>query len=290
MLTSRRCGGGAIIPCMKSFRTLAILLVAATSLLAQKPDAPPLAPVPDSVTFAPANPSLPAIFVVGDSTAEGWGPKFVPFFDPAKVNVIPAGEGGRSARTYINQGIWARVLTQVRPHDIVLFQMGHNDASPISDTNRCRGDLKGIGEETQEVDNPLTHQHEVVHTFGWYMRQYIRDVQAKGATIIVMSLTPRNLWKDGHIVRDSQGYGGWAETVAKDAHVEFVDINSIIAAHFDELGQEKTTALYKDNVHQTPAGWELYAAWITSGLKALPDAPITPFLSAKGKAVPAASN
>jgi len=274
---------------MKFFRSLTVVLLAAsTSLLAQRPDAPPLSPVPDSVTFAPANPSLPAIFLVGDSTAEGYGSSFVSFFDPSKVNVIRAGEGGRSARTYINQGIWARVLKQVRPHDIVLFQMGHNDASAISDTNRCRGDLKGIGEETQEVDNPLTHQHEVVHTFGWYMRQYIHDVQAKGATIIVMSYTPRNVWKDGHMVRDFGGYGAWAATVAKDAHVEFVDINSIIAAHFDELGEEKTKALYKDAVHQTPPGWELYGAWTVSGLKAMPNSPFTPFLSAKGKAVPPA--
>jgi hypothetical protein len=157
-------------------RLASILFMLPVAVLAQKPDAPPLAPVPDTVTFAPAKPSLPAIFLVGDSTAEGYGPSFVTFFDPAKVNAIAAGEGGRSARTYINQGIWARVLKQVRPHDIVLFQMGHNDASAISDTNRCRGDLKGIGEETQEVDNPLTHQHEVVHTFGWYVRQYIHDV------------------------------------------------------------------------------------------------------------------
>jgi lysophospholipase L1-like esterase len=274
---------------MKTLRTFAALLIAAsTTVFAQKPTDPPLAPVPDSVTFAPANPALPAIFLVGDSTAEGYGPMFVPYFDPAKVNVIPAGIGGRSERTYMNQGIWTRVLKQVRPHDIVLFQMGHNDASPISDTNRCRGDIPGLGEETQEVDNPLTHQHEVVHTFGWYMRQYIRDVQAKGATIIVMSLTSRDVWKDGHMVRDSGGYAGWAASVAKDAHVEYVDINSIIAAHFDEMGQEKAKALYKDNVHQTPEGWELYAAWITSGLKAMPDAPFDAWLSAKGKAVPAA--
>ena len=45
---------------------------------------------------------------------------------------------------------------------------------------RARGTIKGTGEETKEIDNVITKKHEVVHTFGWYMRKMIADVQAKG--------------------------------------------------------------------------------------------------------------
>ncbi len=43
---------------------------------------------------------------------------------------------------------------------------------------------RGIGDETREIDNPITKKREVVHTFGWYMSKYIADTRAKGATPI----------------------------------------------------------------------------------------------------------
>lgn len=45
---------------------------------------------------------------------------------------------------------------------------------------------------TQEIDNLLTGKHEVVHTCGWYLRTFITDAKAKGATAIVCSPIPRN--------------------------------------------------------------------------------------------------
>ena len=45
------------------------------------------------------------------------------------------------------------------------------------------------------IDNLLTKQHEVVHTFGWYMRKYVAETKAKGATPIVCSLVPRKIWQ-----------------------------------------------------------------------------------------------
>ena len=47
-----------------------------------------------------------------------------------------------------------------------------------SDATRARASLKGNGEETEEIDNLLTKQHEVVHTFGWYIRKYITEARA----------------------------------------------------------------------------------------------------------------
>jgi hypothetical protein len=53
-----------------------------------------------------------------------------------------------------------------------------------------------------------TGKPEVVHTFGWYMRKYARDVKAKGATPIILSHIPRNnfVTKDSlQIVRNDKG-------------------------------------------------------------------------------------
>ncbi len=104
------------------------------------------------------------------------------------------------------------------------MQFGHNDGGAINDDSRARGSIRGTGEETQAIDNLLTKQREVVHTFGWYLRKFMTDTKAKGATPIVCSLVPRKTWQDGKIVRASNDYGGWAREVAVSEKSFFVDL------------------------------------------------------------------
>ena len=48
--------------------------------------------------------------------------------------------------------------------------------------------------------------------FGWNMRKYANDVKAKEATPIILSLTARNNWKEGIVVRARpNGYAEWAQ-------------------------------------------------------------------------------
>jgi lysophospholipase L1-like esterase len=102
----------------------------------------------------------------------------------------------------------------LKPADVVVIQFGHNDGGALNDTSRARGSIRGIGEETEEIDNLLTHQHEVVHTYGWYLRKFIADTRARGATPVVASPVPRNIWEQGTVVRNKQDYAGWAEAAA----------------------------------------------------------------------------
>ena len=86
------------------------------------------------------------------------------------------------------------------------MQFGHNDASPLDDTARARGTIRGTGDESKEIYNPIMKKNEVVYTYGYYIRKYIRDIKAKGATPIVCSLIPRNNWKEGKVVRSTDSY------------------------------------------------------------------------------------
>ncbi|MBS1855553.1 MAG: rhamnogalacturonan acetylesterase [Acidobacteria bacterium] len=229
----------------------------------------------------PRNPSLPDLFLIGDSTVRngrgdgangqwGWGEPLVDRFDPAKVNVVNRAVGGLSSRTYLTQGHWARVLAMLKPGDVVLMQFGHNDGGPLDDAARARGTLKGTGEETREIDNPITREHEVVHTYGWYLRRYIQDARAKGAIPIVCSLVPRKIWKDGRIVRNKDSYAGWAEEVARQEGAGFIDLNERVAERYDALGPEKVDPLFGDpHTHTSRAGAELNADCVIEGLKAL---------------------
>jgi len=238
----------------------------------------------------PRDPALPDLFLIGDSTVRngrgdgangqwGWGEPLVEWFHAAKVNVVNRAVGGLSSKTYLTQGHWDRVLAMLKPGDVVLMQFGHNDGGPLDDPARARGTLKGIGEETQEIDNPITHQHETVHTYGWYLRRYIADARAKGAIPIVCSPIPRKIWQDGHVVRDREAYAGWAEAVARAEGAGFLDLNERIAARYDTLGPAKVEPLFGDeHTHTSRAGAELNAEVVVEALRALKSNPTAAWL------------
>ena len=245
----------------------------------------------------PANPKLPTLFLVGDSTVRngrgdgannqmGWGEPIVTYFDTSKINVVNRAIGGLSSRTYITQGHWAETLALIKPGDVVLVQFGHNDGGAPDEPMRARASLPGVGTETVEIENPILKRHETVHTFGWYMTQYVTEARAKGATVVLCSLVPRKIWKDGKVVRGADSYGGWTREVAEKEHVGFIDLNEITARKYDALGEATVEPLFGDpHTHTTLAGAVVNAESVVEGLKALPNDPVAKDFSAAGKAL-----
>jgi lysophospholipase L1-like esterase len=266
---------------------------------------PPPPPPETAVANAPViNPALPTVFIAGDSTAAnnnkeavGWGVPFPSFFDPTKINVVNRARGGRSSRTFITEGLWDKLLADVKQGDFVLIQFGHNDAGAINEEPagsnrpvRARGSLPGVGEETKEIDNVLTKQHEVVHTFGWYLRKMINDTRTKGAMPIVLSTTVRDEWKDGKVERGPGEYGKWDAEVANAEGVAFVDVTTVIADQYEKMGVATVKQFFpKDHTHTNAEGAELNAASVVAGLKALAAFPLDRFMGAKGLEVPLAA-
>ena len=271
---------------------------------ASAPRAAPQSTDPGATSRPPlpeaANPALPTLFLVGDSTVRngdgtgkggqwGWGEPLHGFFDPAKINVVNRAIGGRSSRTYITEGRWQEVLDRLKPGDFILLQFGHNDSGPLDDTARARGTIKGVGDDSREIDNPITHKHETVHTYGWYMDEYVREGRAKGATVIVCSLIPRKIWDNPtHVHRNNgQDYGGWAQQIAEREHVPFIDLNEIIGREYDKLGQAAVEPLFADpHTHTSMAGAEMNARAVITGLKLLHPDPLAKFFSPAAKVVP----
>jgi rhamnogalacturonan acetylesterase len=262
-------------------KTFAILLLLincfSASVIAQEP--------------AKANPKnnkpLPTLFIIGDSTVnnsdqgmQGWGNVIGEYFDKAKINVVNRARGGRSSRTFYTEGLWEKVLEELKPGDYVLMQFGHNDGGPL-DKERARGSLKGTGEETQDVTIEATGKKETVHTYGWYMRKYISDTKAKGATPIVLSPVPRNIWKDGKVERMSDNYGRWAAETAHQESALFIDLNEIVAAQYEKEGEAAVGPKYftsKDHTHTSPAGARLNAESVVKGLRSLKKDPLKKFV------------
>jgi lysophospholipase L1-like esterase len=250
----------------------------------------------------PANTNLPSLFVIGDSTVRngrgrgdggqwGWGDELAIFFDTSKINVVNRAVGGTTSRTFYRD-LWPRVLAMVKPGDFVIMQFGTNggvvNEAVLSPSARSRGELHGIGDETQEITNIITKKFEVVHSFGWYEKQMIADARSKGATAMVCSLIPRNSWKNGKAARSgADSAAGWARDAANSVNAPFIDLNEIIARQYDELGQEKVNALFVAGAgpHTSLAGAQTNAVCVIAGLKGLNENPLAKFLSEKGKAI-----
>jgi len=227
------------------------------------------------------------IFLIGDSTVRngkgdgagglwGWGDFFAAHFDANQVRVFNRALGGRSSRTYFTEGLWEKVRSDLRPGDFVLMQFGHNDGGEIAKGDRPRASLKGNGDNTKDVVVENTGKAETVHSYGWYLRKYIADAKAAGASPIVLSPVPRNIWKNGHVVRAKNDYGKWAKEAAAASNVPFIDFNELISARYETIGQIKVAKDFftvEDHTHTPKDGAELNAGILATALQEMKGLP-----------------
>jgi rhamnogalacturonyl hydrolase YesR/lysophospholipase L1-like esterase len=236
------------------------------------------------------NRSFPILYVVGDSTVhnpgkgeQGWGDVIGQYFDAEKIRVENHALGGRSSRTFRTQGWWDKVLAAARPGDFVILRLGHNDGGPLDDTNRARGSIRGLGEETREIFNPLTHQPEIVHTYGWYLRQYVREAREHGLTPIICSPIPHCPQAEVHAGDvEKSDYVTFSKAVAESEQAAFIDLNRITLSHYAGRSPKELKEKYftpADNTHTSPAGAALNAQSVVEGIHALRDCGLANCLS-----------
>ena len=238
----------------------------------------------------------PVVFFTGDSTVKnadkeedgmwGWASQAQTVFDESKITLVNAARAGRSTRSFIREGLWEKVYNSLQPGDFVTIQFGHNDICPITDA-KARGVI-AESKDTLHVYRLDNGTYEVVYSFGWYLKKMIDDCREKGATPILVSLTPRNEWPGGKIERRDNSYGKWYREVVKETGVEFVDLHNISADFLDkkyakkrladdkekakaEMAQIKEKAgIYfkKDHTHASKLGAQMNAKSFAKGLKA----------------------
>jgi len=230
----------------------------------------------------------PVVFITGDSTVKntdkeedgmwGWGSQAATIFDTDKIVIQNSAQAGRSCRSYLREGRWDKVINDVQKGDFVLIQFGHNDAGNELAHGKARNDIMGTADSSHvyRVRTDKEVWNEVVYTFGWYLRKMIDDVREKGATPILVSLTPRNEWGDGvknkwekgKIERRNDSFGRWYRDVVNTTGVAFVDLHNITADALDEMGQKKAQEFYKkDHTHTSKMGAMLNAQSIAKGLR-----------------------
>jgi pectinesterase len=172
------------------------------------------------------------IFIVGDSTAankdtsggkleRGWGQLFQNYFNKNFVVVDNHALNGRSSKSFIDEGQWAKVTKLIKKGDYVLIQFGHND----------------------EKEDEARHT-EPGSTFDQYLKKYVTETQKLGGIPVLMSPVVRRNWKKGVLVDTHGEYRYTARNVATNLKVKFIDANSITEKLESGLGEEGSKKLH----------------------------------------------
>ena len=227
----------------------------------------------------------PVVFITGDSTVKnvdrdkdgmwGWASQAGMIFDDTKITYTNVAVSGRSARNYIRERRWEKVYNSLQPGDFVLLQFGHNDISPINDKKE-RGAIPGTKDTCNVYKMEKDGRYDLVYSFGWYLKKMIDDTREKGATPILLSLPPRNLWIDGKIERRNDTYGKWYREVVEQTGVEFIDVHNISADFLDKKFASKSaekskakasTYFVRDHTHTSLTGAQMNARSVAKGLR-----------------------
>lgn len=246
---------------------------------------------PDTETGKTRQPGRPVLFTIGDSTVKnadkdengmwGWGSVIHELFDSERISVENHAKAGRSARTFLDEGRWDKVYHALQPGDFVLIQFGHNDAGDIH-TGKARAELPGSGAESKVFKMQATGRYQVIYTFGWYLRKFIRDAKEKGAIPIVLSHTPRNKFDNGEIERNTASFGRWTREAAEQAGAYFIDLNKISGDKLQQMASDQGLRVVgeyfnHDHTHTSLRGARLNAQSIAEGLQAT-DCPLKEYI------------
>ena len=209
------------------------------------------------------------IALAGDSTMTdkaGWGPGLAALLAD-DVELLNLSRGGRSSRTFREEGSWDKVLATKA--DYVLIQFGHNDEP---------GTNRSTDRETE---------------FPKFMRQYVEDARAAGMKpILVTPLVRRQFKEDGKIQSSLSRHAEIVRGIAKDMNVPLIELHDRSLAVCNALGKDACTALLStekagggyDGTHLTPPGAMLMGAIVADELKKA-----VPELAPHIRAVPASS-
>ncbi len=249
------------------------------------------------------------IYVMGDSTAVaygndntigGWGEYLVNYFN-SDVEIINKAEGGRSARSYLNQGRLKEVFEEVGPGDYVFIQFGTNDQRTDDnafmehavmlgepDENGIYPTIPGVKCATPEYIYNFYKDSEYPYdttfypyesgTFKWYMKQHVDAIKKTGATPVLLTPMCRMFFdSEGKIVShfgENDGYIEAIRQLADEENIECIDMYDITKKLYESYGVMTTQGLHNVNAdgsvdltHYNKFGANLIASKMAEAIK-----------------------
>ena len=219
------------------------------------------------VVFCSAALCAADIHLTGDSTCTsypvkrrpqaGWGQMLGEYCKPG-VKVFNRALGGYSAKLFIDNGYWDKLLTEVKPGDYVFIQFGHNDEKK---------------EDPKRYADPKTD-------YQTYLKKMIADVRAKKATVILATSIVRCRFNKLGKMPDTglYPYRNAVLKVAAEENVPVVNMNAITEKKFTEMGETEALKLFmyssenpkqkgRDRTHTNMDGAKLIASWLVEDCK-----------------------
>ena len=179
------------------------------------------------------------IILVGDSTMavhSGWGGSFCDLHVTSFVACMNLARGGRSTRSYREEGSWKLVLAEIKSRGFadtwVLIQFGHNDQP---------------GKPGRSTD--------LATEFPANMRRYVDEALAAGAHPVLLTPLTRRQFVAGRLQNDLAPWAAAITGVAAEKHVPLVDLNALSAKAVQEMGPTDANKLA-----QMPPSAEVAAA------------------------------
>ena len=154
------------------------------------------------------------VFIAGDSTAaeygperaprNGWGQQLQGFLDPAYFEVRNHAMGGRSSRSFIEEGRLDPVARELRKGDVLLIQFGHND---------------------EKSEDP-TRYNEPTQAYPQWLMRYVAAARERGATPILLTPVSRRVWDFGSLLDTHARYTQAVRELAAREKVALIDLNA----------------------------------------------------------------
>lgn len=214
------------------------------------------------------------LYVIGDSTAasyppdrfplHGWAQVLQEHFDPERLHVEDRAKGGRSSKSFYDEGSWTPIREALRPGDWVFIQFAHNDQKE-DDPNR--------------FTDPAT-------TFREHLRRYVEETRAAGAQPVLLTPINRNRWASARAMEDTHGdYPDATRKLAREMDVPLIDLHKMTRKRFTRLGPDKSTKLFlnlapgenpnypegkEDNTHLQESGAREVCVLAVKGIMRLP--------------------
>ena len=152
------------------------------------------------------------VYVIGDSTVQtyaekaypqtGWGQVLGSFFDESRVKVMNHALGGRSSKTFIQEGRLETVKNSLQKGDFVLVQFGHND--------------RYFGKKEREVP---------FDSLAYWLQQYVDAAKSKGAVPVLVTPMNMNMGANGRNVFTEYNVVGKMLELAKKNQIPYVNLN-----------------------------------------------------------------
>jgi pectinesterase len=203
-------------------------------------------------THARQQPATVRIVLVGDSTVTdraGWGHGFRLFLGDG-TECVNAAAGGRSSKSYIDEGKWAEALAL--KGDYYLIQFGHNDQP-------------GKGPE-RETDPETTYRANLA--------RYVDDVRAIGGQPILVTSLTRRTFKGKRIESSLGPYVEAVRAVGSLEKVPVIDLHASSIALAERMGETAWEPLSPrtangdvDRTHLNAKGSAIVAPLLVDGLR-----------------------